>query len=108
MGSFLFGFFTFRFFALTFASAFSVLLVMLFTGIITAQDVANILDLSPESEQSLQEVIERGQSKFDGVAHLVSRLLEQLLGWTGAEVDLSKIEVDVNKNPEDTPPVPVE
>ena len=100
--SFILDFFTFRFLALTFATAFAVLFVMLLVGIITVEEVVEILNLSERNAEIFNNIITRSQETASKILNIISQLLTKLLGWTGVEVDLSTIKVDVNN--EQLPP----
>ncbi len=96
---------TFRTFFVYASTAFSIGLVMLFLNIITVDEIADILDLSPSAEQALRNVIVRVQEVTNNILDIISQLLTKLFSWSGTEIDLNKIKVDVNQP--DTPPVDV-
>jgi hypothetical protein len=80
-----------------FSTAFSLILVMLFLNIITVDEIALILKLSPEATNALKLVISRIQEVSTNILEIISQLLNKLLGWAGVDVDLSKIKIDANQ-----------
>ena len=83
---------------LIFAStAFSLLFVMLLLGIVTADEVAVILKMSPEATNAFKLVISRVQEVSTNILDIISQLLNKLFSWAGVDIDLSKIKVDVNQ-----------
>lgn len=90
--------FTLRSVLLFASTAFSMLFVMLLLNIITIDDVAVILKLSPEATNALKLIISRVQEVSMNILDIISQLLKRLLSWSGVDVDLSKIKVDVNAN----------
>ena len=81
------------------ATTFSILVVMLTLNIITVDEVAVILDMSPQAANAFKLVISRIQEVTGNVLDITSQLLNKVLGWAGVEVDLNKIKVDVGANP---------
>lgn len=79
------------------STAFSLLVVMLSLNIITVDEVAIILKLSPEATVAFKTVISRVQEVSGNILDIISQLLNKLLGWAGVDVDLNKIKVDVNQ-----------
>ena len=96
---------TFRTFFVFASTAFSIALVMLFLNIITVDEIVTIFNLSPEAAQALNNVITRIQEVTGNILDIISQLLTKLFSWSGTEIDLNKIKVDVNKP--DVPPVDV-
>ncbi len=96
---------TFRTFFVFASTAFSIALVMLFLNIITVDEIVTIFNLSPEAAQALNNVITRIQEVTGNILDIISQLLTKLFSWSGTEVDLNKIKVDVNKP--DVPPVDI-
>lgn len=101
----IFALLTFRSFLVFFSTAFSILLVMLAVNIITVDDVVSILNLSPEAAAAFKNVVSRIQGVTANILDIISALLNKLFGWSGVDIDLGSIEVDVNKPQKD--PVPV-
>lgn len=95
MGSLL-SFITLRTVIIFGATTFSILVVMLSLNIITVDEVAVILNLSPEATNALKVVISRMQEVTGNILDIASQLLNKVLSWAGVEVDLNKIKVDVN------------
>lgn len=89
------GILTFRTFFVFASTAFSIALVMLFLNIITVDEIATILNMSPEAAQILKNVISRIQEVTGNVLDIISQLLTKLFSWAGVEVDLNKIKVDL-------------
>ena len=79
---------------------FSVAFVMLMVGIITIDDIVKILNLSPDAANALRVIFSRFQEVTNNLIHIIGQLLNNLVGWTGTEIDTSKL-VDMNHN---TPP----
>jgi len=80
-----------------FSTVISILLVMLVTNIITVDDVITILNLSEESGNAVKKIVERIQEVSGNILDILSQLLNKLFSWSGVDVDLSEIKVDVNK-----------
>ncbi len=91
-------FFTFRTVMVLFSTVISILLVMLVTNIITVDEVISILNLSEESGNAVRRIIERIQEVSGNILDILSQLLNKLFSWSGVDVDLSEIKVDVNEN----------
>jgi hypothetical protein len=91
--------FTFRSIFIFASTAFSILLVMLVLNIITIDEVATILSLSPEAANALKLVISRVQEVTANILQIISQLLNKLFSWAGVNVDLNQIKVDVHQNP---------
>ncbi|MBU6338976.1 MAG: hypothetical protein KGQ36_03280 [Rickettsiales bacterium] len=89
-------FFTLRSVLLFASTAFSMLFVMLLLNIITIDDVAVILKLSPEATNALKLIISRVQEVSMNILDIISQLLSRLLSFAGVDVDLSKIKIDLN------------
>jgi hypothetical protein len=79
------------------STAFSILVVMLVLNIITVDEVAVILKMSPEATNALKLVLSRVQEVSGNIIDIISQLLSKLFGWAGVDVDLSKIKVDVHQ-----------
>ena len=79
------------------STAFSVLFVMLVVGIITPEETLTILHIQDkDTVVAFTNIISRFQEVSKHIVDIFSQLLNKLLGWTGVNVDLSKIKVDVN------------
>lgn len=85
------------------STAFSLLFVMLILNIITVDEVVSILNLSEDSANAFKSIVSRVKEVSAGIVDVISQLLSKLFEWAGIEVDLSKIEVDVNKNTPEAP-----
>jgi hypothetical protein len=79
------------------STAFSILIVMLVLNIVTVDEVAVILKMSPEATNALKLVLSRVQEVSGNIIDIISQLLNKLFGWAGVDVDLSKIKVDVHQ-----------
>ncbi len=79
------------------STAFSILVVMLVLNIITVDEVAVILKMSPEATNALKLVLSRVQEVSGNIIDIISQLLTKLFNWAGVDVDLSKIKVDVHQ-----------
>ncbi len=79
------------------STAFSILVVMLVLNIITVDDVAVILKMSPEATNALKLVLSRVQEVSGNIIDIISQLLNKLFSWAGVDIDLSKIKVDVHQ-----------
>jgi hypothetical protein len=90
-------FFTFRTVILLFSTTFSIFAVMMMLNIVTVDDLVTILKLSPESESAVRLIFGRFQEVSGNVIDILSQLLNKLFGWAGTDIDLSKIDVDVNQ-----------
>lgn len=89
-------FFTLRTIAIFAATTFSILIVMLTLNIITVDEVAVILNMSPEAAHAFKVVISRIQEVTGNIFEITSQLFNKLFGWAGVDVDLNKIKVEVN------------
>lgn len=76
---------------------FSVAFVMLMVGIITIDDIVKILNLSPDAANALRVIFSRFQEVTNNLIHIIGQLLNNLVSWTGTEIDTSKL-VDMNHN----------
>ena len=93
----LLSFFTMRSVILFGSTAFSILFVMLVVGIITPEEVLLILHIQDrDTIIAFNNVIARFQEVSKHILDILSQLLNKLLGWTGVDVDLSKIKIDVD------------
>lgn len=79
------------------STTFSILVVMLALNIVTVDEVALMLKMSPEATNAFKLVVSRVQEVTGNILDILSQLLSKLFGWAGVEVDLSKIKVDVNQ-----------
>lgn len=79
------------------STAFSILVVMLALNIITVDEVAVILKLSPEATNAFKLVASRVQEVTGNILDVMSQLLNKLFSWAGVDIDLNKIKVDVNQ-----------
>lgn len=79
------------------STAFSLMFVMLILNIITVDDVVVILKLSPEAANAFKLIVSRVQEVSTNILDIISQLLNKMLGWTGVDVDLNKIKIDVNQ-----------
>lgn len=78
------------------ATTFSILVVMLALNIVTVDEVAIILKMSPEATNAFKLVISRIQEVTGNLLDILSQLLNKLFSWAGVDVDLNKIKIDVN------------
>lgn len=87
------------------ATTFSILIVMLTLNIVTVDEVAVILNMSPEAASAFKLVISRIQEVTNNIMHIMSQLLNKLFSWAGVDVDLNKIKIDVHNGsaPQPTP-----
>ncbi len=90
-------FLTLRVFFIFASTAFSLLVVMLTLNIITIDEVIVILKMSPEAANAFRLVVSRIQEVTGNILEIISQLLNKMLSWTGVDVDLSKIKVDVHQ-----------
>jgi CBS domain-containing protein len=90
--------FAFRTIFLFASSIFSILFIMLLLGIITADDVAAVLKLSPEATTALKTIMSRIQEVGNNLLDILSQLVNKLFGWAGVDADLNKIKIDVNRH----------
>lgn len=79
------------------SGVFSVAFVMLMVGIITIDDIVKILNLSPDAANALRVIFSRFQEVTNNLIHIIGQLLNNLVSWTGTEIDTSKL-VDINHN----------
>jgi hypothetical protein len=85
------------------STAFSLIVIMLALNIITIDEVISILGLEGSSADALRLVISRIQEVTGNIIEIISQLLGKLFGWAGVEVDLSKVNVDVNQEANSVP-----
>lgn len=79
------------------STAFSILVVMLALNIVTVDEVALMLKMSPEAANAFKLVVSRIQEVTGNILDIVSQLLNKLFSWAGVDVDLNKIKVDVHQ-----------
>ena len=96
----LFSYLTLRSIIIFGSTAFSLALVMLLLNIITIDELATILNLSPEATNALKLVFSRIQEVTSNILDIIGQLLNKLFGWAGVDIDLSRINVDVHQNPQ--------
>ena len=94
----IFALFTFRTVFMLASTAFSLLFVMLIVGIVTVDEVIVMLNLSPEAANAFKVMASRIIEISSGIIDIISQLLTKLFSWSGIDVDLSKISVDVNQS----------
>lgn len=92
----LLAFFTLRTFFVFFSTAFSILFIMLLTGIVTVDETITILHLSPEAASAFKLVVSRLQEVTGNILDIISQLLNKLFSWAGVNIDLNKIHVDTH------------
>lgn len=83
------------------ATTFSILVVMLTLNIVTVDEVAVILNMSPEAANAFKLVISRIQEVTGNILDITSQLFNKLFSWAGVDVDLNKIKIDVGSAPVD-------
>jgi len=91
-------FMTMRTVAIFAATTFSILVVMLSLNIVTVDEVATILNMSPEAANAFKLVISRIQEVTGNILDITSQLFNKLFSWAGVDVDLNKIKIDVNQD----------
>lgn len=96
MFSFVFILSAFRTIFLMLCAIFSIAFVMLLLNIITINDIAAILNLSPDATAALQTVLGRVLALGNNLLGILSQFLNKLFGWAGMNVDLSQVKVNVN------------
>ena len=82
---------TLRTIILSASSIFSVVFIMLMTGIIQIDDVIKIFNLSPEAGNALKVIFSRFQEVTKNLINIAAQLLNHLISWTGAEIDTSAL-----------------
>lgn len=87
------------------STAFSLLFVMLILNIITIDEAVEILNLSESNANAFRSIVSRVQEVSAGIIDVISQLLSKLFAWAGIDVDLSKVEVDLNQNQAPQEPV---
>jgi hypothetical protein len=81
---------------LLFTTTFSILVIMLLLGIVTVDDVAKILSLSPSTVVVLNKIVANLKEVCGNISGILSQMLNKLLSVFGSSVDLSKINIDIN------------
>ncbi len=84
------------------STAFSIAVVLLVLNIVTAQEMADILNLHDGARSAFINAISRIQEVSHNIINIISQLLNKMFSWAGVDVDLSKIKIDVN-HPDLTP-----
>jgi hypothetical protein len=79
------------------STAFSLATVMLLLNIITIDELAVILSLNPEATSALKLVFSRIQEVTGNIMDIISQLLNKMFSWSGVDVDLDKIKVDLHE-----------
>ena len=82
------------------STALSLIVIMLVLNIITVDELISILGIEQRSNeaQALKLVISRIQEMSTNILQIISKLLNNLFSWTGADVDLTKIKIDTNSS----------
>ena len=70
---------------------FAVAFIMLMTGMITIQEIAVILKLSPEATTALNQVYLRFHGFTQNLINIFFELIKNMIDWTGGSVDTNKI-----------------
>ena len=70
---------------------------MLLLNIITIDELAVILSLNPEATSALRLVFSRIQEVTGNILDIISQLLNKMFSWSGVDVDLGKIKVDLHE-----------
>jgi hypothetical protein len=83
------------------STALSLMIMMLVLNIITIDELLTIIGVEQKSNeaQALKLVISRIQEMSTNILEIISKLLKNLLSWSGVDVDLSKIKIDTSKSP---------
>lgn len=77
------------------STTFSIFVVMFLVGIITVDDIVNIFGITdPHAVTALKNVAGRMSEMTKNILDILSKLLNQMFGWTGTDIDLSKIKID--------------
>ncbi|MDX2083324.1 MAG: hypothetical protein SFV53_05010 [Rickettsiales bacterium] len=79
---------------------------MLILNIITVDDLAVILKLSPEATNAFKLIISRVQEVSTNIIDIISQLLNKMFGWAGVNVDLTKIKVDLHQTGSSSSAIP--
>mgnify|MGYP003386309453 CR=1 FL=1 len=81
------------------STTFSIMFVMLLLNIVTVDEVIAMIGWAPDSQaaEAFRLMIERVREVSSNILDILSQLLTKLLGWSGVEVDLSKINLDVSQ-----------
>lgn len=81
------------------STTFSIMFVMLLLNIVTVDEVIAMIGWAPDSQaaEAFRQMIERVREVSSNILDILSQLLTKLLGWSGVEVDLSKINLDVSQ-----------
>lgn len=69
---------------------------MLALNIVTVDEVAIILKLSPEATMAFKVMVSRIQEVTGNLMDIISQLLNKLLNWAGVDINLRRIHVDTN------------
>lgn len=77
-----------------FSTISSLIIIMLVVGIITVDDVVNILGLSEASENAFRLIVERIREVAGNLLNILSQLLSKLFSWAGLEVDLGRVDLN--------------
>ena len=87
---------TSRVIILMFSTTFSILVIMLLLGILSVDELATILHLSPKSTMVLNKIVVNMKEVCGNLMAIVSQMLNKLLSSFGMNADLSKIHIDIN------------
>lgn len=90
------GYMLLRTFFIFASTAFSIIVIMLLLNIITVEELAIILDLSPEATAILKNVFFRIQEVTGNILNIISQLLNKLFGWAGVDADLGRIDINID------------
>lgn len=95
MSSDILTYFTLRTIFIFASTAFSLMVVMLALNIITVEEVITMLHLEGAAADAFRLMIARIQEVTGNILEIISQLIGKLLGWSGVDVDLTKIKVDI-------------
>jgi hypothetical protein len=93
--------FTYIRYAMIYSSAtLSIIIMMLVLKIISIEELFTIVGIDAKSNeaQALRLVISRIQEMTVNIMQILSKLLNHLFSWAGTDIDLSKINIDIDKN----------
>ena len=88
---------------LLFATTFSIVVILLLTGIMPIKELQDIFGLSDNTIIILEKVLGNMRQVCSNIAGILSQLLNKFLDAFGSHTDLSKINVDVNQLSKPTP-----
>lgn len=81
------------------STTFSIIILMLFFNIITAEELSSILRLGPTETKIIKSMLNETRNITNNILRVLSQVIEHLFGWAGLNnVNLELINIDLHEN----------